>query len=65
MSKQRLAQLRTLEGRQVSIALTGGSRIDTCELVAGARPGTRSLWVFTNGSDLFVPVADVIDVWES
>ncbi len=53
-----------LEGRRVNLALTDGSRLDDCELVSAGH-GTATLWVFVNGDDLFVPVADVTDAWEA
>jgi len=53
-----------LEGRQVSVALRNGSRIDDCQLVSAPRPGTATLWLFSNGDDLFVEVGEVVDVWE-
>ena len=53
-----------LEGRRVSVALTDGSRLDDCELVS-AGTGRATLWLFVNGSDVFVPVADVTDAWEA
>lgn len=57
-------RLKALEGRCVSVALCDGSRIDGCQLVSvGRRNG--SLWLFSNGTDVFVPEGDVTDVWES
>lgn len=53
-----------LEGRRVSFALVDGSRLDDCELVSAGH-GTATLWLFVNGDDLFVPVADVTDAWEA
>ena len=64
MSQERVSELRCLEGRQVSVALADGSRIDDCQLVSAGRPGVQTLWVFTNGADAFVPLPEVIDVWE-
>ncbi len=58
------SRLRSLEGRYVSLALSGGARIDDCQLISAGRPGTSTVWVFAGGSDTFVPVADVLDVWE-
>ena len=58
-------QLRTLEGRQVSVALRGGDRIDDCQLVSAARRGTGTLWLFWNSIDVFIPIEDVVDVWEA
>ena len=56
--------LRQWEGRQVNVALADGSRIDDCQLVSAGRNGTGTLWVFTNGADVFVPLTDVTSVWE-
>jgi len=57
-------RLHILEGRQVSVALRDGSRIDDCQLVSAARATTATLWLFANGDDLFVSLDDVVDVWE-
>lgn len=63
---QHLAPLvRALEGRQVSIALADGSRIDDCQLISAGRPGAPTLWLYDNGADRFVPLADVRDIWET
>lgn len=64
MSRMRMSELRSLEGRQVSVALADGSRIDDCQLVSAGRPGVHTLWVFCNGADTFVPPRDVLEVWE-
>ena len=57
--------LRQWEGRQASIALADGSRIDDCQLVSAGRHGAETLWLFTNGADLFVSLSDVTAVWEA
>jgi hypothetical protein len=57
--------LQAFEGRQVSVALREGNRIDDCQLVSAGRAGTRTLWLFTNGLDVFIPLADVTDIWET
>lgn len=64
MNDDRLTQLTSLEGRQVNLALTDGSRVDDCQLVSAGRRGVAPVWLFSNGSDVFVPVESVIDVWE-
>lgn len=61
----RRTDYRPLEGRRVCIALVDGSRIDDCELVSVRRTRTGSLWIYSNGEDLFVPAASVADVWEA
>jgi hypothetical protein len=57
-------QLRAYEGRHVCLALAGGTRIDDCQLISAGRPGISTVWVFASGADTFVPLADVLDVWE-
>jgi hypothetical protein len=56
--------LQVFEGRQVSLALRDGSRIDDCQLVSAGRAAIATLWLFTNGDDIFVSLDDVLDVWE-
>ncbi len=57
--------VRQLEGYRVSVALSSGDRLDDCDLVAGPRGNANRLWLFTAGIDLFVPIADVLAVWET
>lgn len=57
--------LRQWEGRQVSLALADGSRIDDCQLVSAGRSAAPTLWLFANGADVFVALGDVISVWEA
>jgi hypothetical protein len=57
-------QIRRLEGRQVSVSLRGGDGLDACQLISGSRSGTGTVWLFWNGIDVFIPVEDVLDVWE-
>jgi hypothetical protein len=65
VNTEALSPLRSLEGRHVSVALRDGSRIDDCELVSGGRPGAETVWLFSNGIDVFVPVAAVLACWEA
>lgn len=65
LHRQALTRLAGLEGCQVSVALDDGSRIDDCQLVSGGRHGVDTLWLFTNGTDRFVPLRRVVDVWEA
>lgn len=65
MSPDQISQLKSLEGRQVGVALTDGTRIDHAQLVSSGRGQVRTLWVFTNGVDAFVPLLEVVDVWEA
>ena len=53
-----------LEGHRVNLSLIDGSRLDDCDLVSAGH-GRPTLWLFINGSDVFVPVADVADAWEA
>ena len=61
MTAEQRRGLRALEGRLVHVALADGSRLDDVALVSAGR---SSLWVFTNGEDVFVPVETVVDAWE-
>ena len=62
MTGHRLRDLIRLEGRQVGLSLTDGSRIDDCQLVFA---GDDRVWVFVNGRDTFVRATTVSDFWES
>jgi hypothetical protein len=48
----------------VSVALRDGTRIDDSNLVSSGRRRANTIWLFANGEDVFVPVEDVVDVWE-
>ena len=54
-----------LLGRQVSVALAGGQRLDGCLLVSAPASRTETVWVYTRGEDHFLPRDTVIDIWES
>lgn len=55
-------RLRSLEGRMVYVALADGSRLDDVALVSAR---STTIWVFDGREDAFLPVADVVDVWEA
>ena len=63
MKTQQERSLRLIEGRQVSVALRDGTRIDDCSLVSSGRNQVENLWLFINGEDVFIPTSDVVDVW--
>jgi len=56
---------QAFEGRQVCVALRNGSRIDDCQLVSVGAGATETLWLFSNGMDVFVSIGQVLDVWEA
>ncbi len=62
--KHRCQEFRTLEGRQVSVALKDGSRIDDSQLVSAGRNGATSIWLYSNHVDVFVPLHNVVDLGE-
>ena len=64
MAEQIHQTLRHLEGRQVGLVLTDGSRIVDAQLISAGRPGLSSVWVLIDGTDSFIPVLTVTDVWE-
>ena len=59
------SQLGELEGRQVSVALDDGSRIDDCQLVSYGRHNVATVWLVADGADLFIPVDRVVEIWEA
>ena len=65
MTPKQLRDIRELQGRRVSVALTDGSRIDDCQLVSVGRHKLGGLWLFSNGTDIFVAIDSVRDVWET
>jgi hypothetical protein len=60
-----IRSLKPLEGHRVCLALRDGRRFDDCQLVSAGRASAPTLWLYTNGADAFVPVEDVLDVWEA
>jgi hypothetical protein len=65
MRSEQFLHLRSLEGNRVSVALSDGSRLDDCHLVSAGRPNMRTVWLYSDGIDLFMQWADILDVWES
>lgn len=60
MTAARRRELRRLEGQSVHLALAGGSRLDDVALVSAR---SLTLWIYTNGEDVFVPFGDIVDFW--
>ena len=50
---------------RVAATVRDGSRIDDCQLISIGRNQARSLWLFANGTDTFVPAPEVLDLWEA
>lgn len=65
MTAKQIQELKTLEGRRVSLAVRCGERIDDCQLISAGRGTARTVWVFANAADTFVPIDDVVDFWEA
>jgi hypothetical protein len=65
VTQDRISQFRALEGQQVCVSLFDGSRLDDAQLVSVARRGVDSVWLFFNGDDIFVPLPQVVDLWEA
>ena len=57
--------LRELEGREVSLALADGSRLDAVTLISAGRGRTPTVWLFAQGIDVFLPRRCVIAAWEA
>ena len=49
----------------MSLALSGGRRIDDCQLISGGRGGCRSVWIFDSGDDRFLSHDEIVDCWEA
>ena len=64
MAEQIHQTLRHLEGRQVGLVLTDGSRILEAELISAGRPGLSSVWILIDGTDNFIPVLTVTEGWD-
>ena len=57
--------MNRLEGSQVSVALRDGDRLDDCQLVSAPRGRSRMVWLFDGLMDVFVPLTDIVAVWET
>jgi hypothetical protein len=57
--------LRELEGREVSLALADGSRLDAVTLISAGGGRTPTVWLFAQGIDVFLPRWSVVAVWEA
>lgn len=57
-------KFRGFEGRQVSLSLVRGSRIDDCQIVSAACGPNEDIWHFSNAVDRFVALSEVVDCWE-
>ena len=64
MTESRRASLRALQGRRVTLALRNGTRVDEAQLVSVGSDGSRDLWLFVNGADTFVPLGEVLELWD-
>ncbi len=52
-------ELRMLEGHRVGFELTDGSRLVDCELVSAGRLRAQNVWLFGDGVDTFLAVAEI------
>ena len=57
------ARLQSLRGRSVDVALRNGTRIDDCRLVSAGRSSTSTVWLVSNGADVFVRRDELLAVW--
>lgn len=57
--------LRRLEGREVSLALADGSRLDAVTLVSAGRGTAPSVWIYAQGIDVFLPRRSILAAWEA
>jgi hypothetical protein len=57
--------VRSLQGREVCVALRDGSRLDDHRLMTIDHDGGTTLWLAAADGERFVRVDDVLDVWPS
>ena len=57
-----LDEVRSLQGRRVSVALTDRSRIDDVVLLGVVEQ--ERLWLHKEGRDVFLPAREVLELWE-
>jgi hypothetical protein len=50
------------EGLQVTIALVDGSVLRDCVLISVGRGRVRTLWIITEGADMFIRDTDVAEI---
>lgn len=61
MTQAEFGDLRSLEGRRVGVALADRTCIDEAVFEAVV---SGKLWLHAAGEDVFVPLPDVVDMWE-
>jgi hypothetical protein len=61
-SAESLTDLRQYQGRQVSISLMDGTVLSECLLVSAGRGGVQTIWIFTDGADVFIRRPDVAGI---
>ena len=54
--------MRAIEGQQVDVTLTDGTRLDGCCLVSVGRLWARTVWLLNGETDLFVPLEEIADL---
>ncbi len=57
-----LDDVRQLQGHHVGVALADHSRID--DAVLSGVVADESLWLHSDGTDVFVPLGEILDLWE-
>ena len=62
LSRHGVSRFDIHEGKRVSLALADGSTIDG-ELVSVGRGRASTIWIFTGEADIFIPFAELIDLW--
>jgi hypothetical protein len=62
-SRRGVSRLAAHEGERVALSLADGSTIDGCALVSVGRSGAGTIWVVTDENDVFIPLAELIELW--
>ena len=64
MTIEQRAEVGVLEGRRVTVAIGEGARPDGCALVSAGRRDVPHVWLFTNGTDRFMPLDQIVAGFE-
>jgi len=54
--------LRAVEGQQVDVTLSDGTRLADCRLVSAGRLWARTVWLLNGETDLFVSRHEIADI---
>ncbi|HUE59461.1 MAG TPA: hypothetical protein VMO88_07745 [Acidimicrobiales bacterium] len=54
--------MKAVEGQQVDVTLSDGTRLADCSLVSVGRLWARTVWLLNGETDLFVSPSEIADI---